>query len=95
MEARKGPARVSATAPTGNGWVCFSGPLTPYEVETLYDQIASLRRPTGHDVHVDVELGGTPRNSPELRSLARRMKRLERHGVVVHVHARRPRRPSS
>jgi hypothetical protein len=92
MERRKEPARVSAVAPTASGWLCFSGPLTPYDVEALYDQFVGLQSAGGGDVHIDVELGGMSRNSAELRTLTRRMKRLERHGVVVRVHAARPRR---
>ncbi len=64
--------------------------------KNLYDQIVTLRGSKGVDIHVDVDLGGTPRNSPELRTLARRMKRLKRQGVVVRLHAARaPRRGPS
>jgi hypothetical protein len=89
MDGGDARGQLSAAAPTRDGWLYVSGALTPYDLENLCDQIASLgRRETG-DVHVAVELGGGMRNSPELRSLARRMQRLRRQGVVVHVHAAR------
>ena len=92
-----GLGRLRAVAPTPSGWLYFSGALTAYDVENLYDQIVTLRSTDGNDIHVDVDLGGAPRNSPELRTLARRMKRLKRQGIVVHLHAARPPRrgPSS
>ena len=85
--------QLSAAAPTRNGWLYVSGGLTPYDLENLCDQIATLGRSENGDVHVEVELGGAMRDSPELRTLARRMKRLRRQGVVVHVHAARGRAP--
>jgi hypothetical protein len=88
--------RLRAVAPTPSGWLYFSGALTAYDVENLYDQIVTLRSIDGTDIHVDVDLGGAPRNSPELRTLARRMKRLKRQGIVVRLHAARaPRRRAS
>ncbi len=83
--------QVSAAAPTRDGWLYVSGALTPYDLENLCDQIAMLGRHDSGDVHVQVELGGMMKNSPELRTLARRMQRLRRQGVVVHVHAARDR----
>ena len=85
--------QLSAAAPTGNGWLYVSGALTPYDLENVCDQIATLGQSENGDVHVEVELGGAMRNSPELQTLARRMKRLRRQGVVVHVHAARGRVP--
>ena len=82
--------QLSAAAPTRDGWLYVSGALTPYDLENLCDQIATLGRSTG-DVHVEVEVGGFVKDSPELQTLARRMKRLRRQGVVVHVHASRSR----
>ena len=83
--------QLSAAAPTRDGWLYVSGALTPYDLENLCDQIASLgRRDTG-DIHVEVALDGATRDSPELHALARRMQRLRRQGVVVHVHAARGR----
>ncbi len=90
-----GTGRLSAVAPTSSGWLYVSGALTPYDVENLYDHIATLGSSNGVDIHVDVDLGGVPRNSPELRTLARRMKRLKRHGVVVRLHAARGARGGS
>ena len=81
--------QLSAAAPTRDGWLYVSGALTPYDLENLCDQIATLGRRDSGDVHVEVELGGMLKNSPELKTLARRMKRLRRQGVVVHVHASR------
>ena len=90
-----GRGRLTVAAPTEGGWFYLSGALTPYDVENVYDQIMTLGRADGSDVHVEIEVGGAPRNSPELRALARRMKRLRRQGVVVRLHAARPRnRPS-
>jgi hypothetical protein len=83
--------QLSAAAPTRDGWLYVSGALTPYDLENLCDQIATLGRADNGDVHVEVELDGTMRDSPELQTLARRMKRLRRQGVVVHVHAARSR----
>ncbi|MCC6763586.1 MAG: hypothetical protein IT293_02895 [Deltaproteobacteria bacterium] len=83
--------QVSAAAPTRGGWLYVSGALTPYDLENLCDQIATLGRGESGDVHVDVELGGMGKDSPELRTLARRMHRLRRQGVVVRVHAARGR----
>ena len=84
--------QVTASAPTRDGWLYVSGTLSPYDLESLCDQISTLgRRAEGGDVHVAIDLGGTERDSPELRTLARRMKRLRRQGVVVHVHAARSR----
>ena len=90
-----GTGRLSAVAPTPSGWLYFAGALTPYDVENLYDQIVTLRSTNGIDIHVDVDLAGTPRNSPELRTLERRMKRLKRQGVVVRLHAARSARRST
>lgn len=83
--------QLSAAAPTRDGWLYVSGSLTPYDLENLCDQISMLGRGDNGDVHVELELGGMVRNSPELKTLARRMKRLRRQGVVVHVHAARGR----
>jgi hypothetical protein len=83
--------QLSATAPTQGGWLYVSGALTPYDLENLCDQIATLGRKDSGDVHVEVALEGALQDSPELRTLARRMKRLRRQGVVVHVHAVRGR----
>jgi hypothetical protein len=89
MAVRKETGRVSAVAPTETGWLYVSTPLTPYDVENLYGQFASLQRSGGGRVHVDVDLVGTTRNSPELKTLANRVKRLRRQGVVVRMHAGR------
>ena len=88
--ARTGPARVVAEVEGAAGGLYISGPLTPYEVESLYDQFAGR----GADVRVVVDLGGTPRSAPEVRTLARRLKRLERSGVVVSMHTARARATS-
>jgi hypothetical protein len=80
---------VTATAPTERGWLYLSGALTPYDLEMLYEQIATLGSVERGAVHVEIDLGGMPRTSPELRQLARRMKRLRRHGVRIHLHAAR------
>jgi hypothetical protein len=87
--------QLSAAAPTRDGWLYVSGALTPYDLENLCDQIATLGRRDSGDVHVEVELDGALRDSPELHALARRMKRLRRQGVVVHVHAARSRGSST
>ena len=89
--AQDARGQVSAAAPTRDGWLYVSGALTPYDLENLCDQIATLGRRDAGDVHIAVEVDGTMRNSPELRTLARRMQRLRRQGVVVHVHAARGR----
>jgi hypothetical protein len=81
--------QLSASAPTRDGWLYVSGALTPYDLENLCDQIAALGRRDAGDVHVELEVGGSQRDSPELRALAQRMKRLRRQGVVVHVHSAR------
>ena len=83
--------QLSAAAPTRDGWLYVSGALTPYDLENLCDQIATLGRGDSGDVHVELALDGMTPNSPELATLARRMKRLRRQGVVVHVHAARTR----
>lgn len=83
--------QLSAAAPTRDGWLYVSGALTPYDLENLCDQIATLGRGDNGDVHVELALDGMTPNSPELATLARRMKRLRRQGVVVHVHAARGR----
>jgi hypothetical protein len=88
----KGTAQLSAAALTENGRLFVSGALTPYDVENLYDQIVTLGRSDRDDVHVEIELGGMPPDSPELRALARRVKRLKSHGLSVSLHAARPRR---
>jgi hypothetical protein len=89
MGGEDGRGQLSAAGPTRDGWLYVSGALTPYDLENLCDQIATLGRRDSGDVHVDLELGGMVKNSPELKTLARRMKRLRRQGVVVHVHASR------
>jgi len=91
MSGGESRGQLSAAAPTRDGWLYVSGALTPYDLENLCDQIATLGQKESGDVHVEVELAGTMRDSPELRTLARRMKRLRRQGVVVHVHAARGR----
>lgn len=85
-------AQLTAAAATANGRLYVSGALTPYDVESLCDQIGMLGRVSPGDVHIEVELGDTPRNSPELRTLTARMRRLRGQGVMVHVHAARGRR---
>ena len=92
MANGKGTALLTATALTESGTFQISGALTPYDVENLYDQFATLRRPGSGDVCVDVELGGVPANSPELRAFTRRLKRLQRSGVTVRLHAARGRK---
>jgi len=93
MASRPGPSgQLTVAAATEGGWLYLSGALTPYDVENMYDQIATLGRPDGGHVSVEIEVGGAPQNSPELRALSRRMKRLRRQGVVVHLHAARPRK---
>ena len=91
MSGADGRGQLSAAAPTRDGWLYVSGALTPYDLENLCDQIATLGRGAGDDVHVELALDGMTPNSPELATLARRMKRLRRQGVVVHVHAARGR----
>jgi hypothetical protein len=91
MDGAEGQGRLSAAAPTRDGWLYVSGALTPYDLENLCDQIATLGRGGGDDVHVELAVDGMRPNSPELETLARRMKRLRRQGVVVHVHAARGR----
>jgi hypothetical protein len=84
-------AQLTAAAPTQQGWLYVSGALTPYDVESLCDHIVTLGRTSAGDVHVQIELGGASRNSPELRTLEHRMRRMRRQGVVVHLHAARSR----
>lgn len=88
-------AQLTATAFTEQGSFYVSSPLTPYNVDILYEQFASLGRGDGGDVRVEVELGGASVNSPELRAFTRRMKRLKRHGVSVRLHAARGRKRAS
>ena len=94
MEMRddKDTAVLTATAFTENGSFCVSGTLSQYDVENLYEQFATLRRLDRGDVRVEVELGAAAADSPELRAFTRRMKRLRRHGVTVHLHAPRGRK---
>ena len=92
VASHNGVARLSATALTVNGSLYVSGALTPYDVENLCDQIVTLGRADGDDVHVEIELGGLPADSPELRALARKVKRLRQHGVSVRLHAARSRK---
>ncbi len=92
MPHGKGTALLTATALTEHGTFHVSGALTPYDVENLYEQFATLRRPDRADVWVDVELGGVAANSPELRAFTRRLKRLQRSGVTVRLHAARGRK---
>jgi hypothetical protein len=88
-------AQLTATAFTEQGSFYVSSPLTPYNVDILYEQFASLGRADRGDVQVEVELGGASVNSPELRAFTRRMKRLKRHGVSVRLHAARGRKRAS
>jgi hypothetical protein len=92
MTDAKGAALLTATAYTESGSFYVSGTLSPYDVENLYEQFAMLGRPDRGDVRVEVELGDTAPDSPELRAFTRRMKRLRRHGVTVHLHAARGRK---
>ena len=82
---------LSASAPTPHGWLYYAGDFTPYDLENLYDQISTLGRGEGGDVHVEIDLGGLPRNSPEVQVLEQRMKRLRLSGVTVRLHAVRRR----
>jgi hypothetical protein len=88
----KGAAQLNAAALTANGRFFVSGALTPYDVENLCDQIVTLGRSDRDDVCVEVELGGMSPDSPELRALARRVKRLKSQGLSVRLHAARSRR---
>jgi len=92
MDGAKSVAHLSATALTPNGSLYVSGALTPYDVENLCDQIITLGGSERDDIHVEVELGGLRADSPEVRDLARRVKRLRQHGVCVRLHAARPRK---
>ncbi len=94
MRDGKASVLLTATAFTESGSFCVSGTLSPYDVENLYEQFATLRRPDRGDVRVEVELGAAAANTPELRAFTRRMKRLRRHGVTVHLHAARDRKRS-
>jgi len=85
-------ALLTATASTANGQFFVSSALTPYDVENLYEQFAMLGRAEHGDVRVEVELGPDAADSPEIRAFSRRMKRLQRNGVVVHWHATRARK---
>src|SRR6185436_8172499 len=78
MSGEGASGQLSAAAPTRDGWLYVSGALTPYDLENLCDQIATLGRGGGEDVHVELALDGMTPNSPELATLARRMKRLRR-----------------
>ena len=69
-----------------------SGTLSPYDVENLYEQFATLGRSERGDVRVEVQLADATANSPEVRAFTRRMKRLRRHGVTVHFYAARGRK---
>ena len=89
VRARTGPAQVSAHAAGSTGGLYIAGPLTPYDVESLYEQFVGRTTERDTDVRVTVDLAGAPRNTPELRSLARRLKRLERSGVAISMHAAR------
>ena len=89
---KTGIGRLTASALTENGTLYFSGALTPYDVENLCDQIVTLGRRDTTDVRIEVEIGGASVDSPELQSLARRMKRLRKQGISVRLHtARAPR----
>ena len=88
----KGVAQLSATALTGSGSLYFAGALTPYDVENLCDQIVTLGRSAGDDVHVEIDLGGESADTPEMHALARQVKRLRQHGVTVRLHAARSRK---
>jgi len=90
---RSAAAQVSAAAASSTGGLYISAPLTPYDVESLYDQFAGRTTERDEDVRVVVDLAGAPRNTPELRSLARRLKRLERRGVAISMHAARRKSP--
>jgi hypothetical protein len=92
MVEGSGTAQLTATAFTEQGSFYVSSPLTPYNVDILYEQFASLGRSERGDVRVEVVLGGASPNSPELRAFTRRMKRLKRHGVSVRLHAARGRK---
>ena len=92
MDDRKSIASLTATAATEHGTFHVSGTLSPYDVENMYEQFSMLGRSERGDVRVDVQLAGTVANSPELRAFTRRMKRLRRHGVTVHLYAARGRK---
>lgn len=92
MSNGKGTASLTAVASTDHGSFHVSGPLSPYDVENLYEQFAMLGRPEHGEVRVEVELADASANSPELRAFTRRMKRLRRHGVTVHFYAARGRK---
>jgi len=87
-----GKAQLNVAALTPNGRLFVSGALTPYDVENLCDQIVTLGHSESNDVSVEIDLGGTPPDSPELRTLARRVKRLKSQGLSVRLHAARSRR---
>ncbi len=92
MSNDKGAALLTATASTEQGSFHVSGTLSPYDVESLYEQFAMLGRPDRGDVRVEVEIGDGVADGPELRAFTRRMKRLRRHGVTVHLYAARGRK---
>ena len=85
-------ARMTATVPTRDGGRLYlSGALTPYGVESFYDEVASLGCRIVGEVHVSVDVDGARSEHPELCALARRMKRLSRRGIIVHLHTARSR----
>ena len=87
-------ALLTATASTANGQFYVSSALTPYDVENLYEQFAMLGRSAQGDVRVEVELGPDAADTPVVRAFTRRIKRLQRNGVTVHLHATRARKRS-
>ncbi len=92
-DRNKATGKLTASALTDDGCLYFSGALTPYDVENLCDQIGTLSGRDSSDVRVEVELNGATPNSPELQSLALRMKRLRKRGMSVRLHTARRRRP--
>lgn len=85
-------AQLSASAMTTYGRLYVSGALTPYDVENLCDQIATLAGSEREDVHLEVDPAGMGPDSPELRALERGVKRLRRQGVIVRLHTTRGRK---
>ncbi len=89
----KGP-ELCAVAPTQGGWIYYSGPVTPYEVENLCERAAALATPDREAVHLEVTFDSSS-NSPEFKELASKLKKLEKRGVFAHLHTLRNRRATN
>ncbi len=89
-KAQSGGPELCAVAPAHGGWLYYSGSVSPYDLENLCERAAALAGSSNEAVHLEITCDASV-TSPELKELARKLKKLEKRGVFAHLHTQRSR----